>query len=236
MQAQDAFQRRRWTARVFRRCTAWMTVMAMALSMAVQPVMAQSGEPGAAQTGAAAGQPEGGSRLTIVIVEGEGAVNNIRQRVAREPIVRIEDENRRPVAGAAVVFLLPGDGPGGVFADGSRMLTVQTDQAGQAVARGLRPNNVTGDFTIRVTASKEGQTTTAVIGQSNSLAGAAAGTAAGAAAGGISGKVLAILVVVGAAVAGGTYAATRGNDNGNGGGGARPPTGVSVGAPTVGAP
>lgn len=182
---------------------------------------------------------EAGGVLNIVIVEGEGAVNNIRQRVAREPIVRVEDENRRPVAGASVVFLLPGDGPSGTFPGGERMITVQTDESGQAVARGLRPNNVTGEFTIRVTASFAGRTATAIIGQTNTLAGVAAGAgaAAGAAAGGISAKVVGILVVVGAAVAGGTYAATRGN----GGSSpqappARTPTSVSLGTPTVGAP
>lgn len=46
-------------------------------------------------------------KLNIVIVEGEGAVNNARQRVARDPMVQVEDENRKPIAGAAVVFLLP---------------------------------------------------------------------------------------------------------------------------------
>jgi hypothetical protein len=54
----------------------------------------------------------GAGRIQIVIVEGEGAINNIRQRVAREPIIQVEDENRRPVAGAAVTFLLPNQGAG----------------------------------------------------------------------------------------------------------------------------
>ena len=61
----------------------------------------------------AAPQAPAPAKLNIVIVEGEGAINNIRQRTAREPIVQVEDENRRPVAGAAVLFLLPEDGPGG---------------------------------------------------------------------------------------------------------------------------
>lgn len=55
------------------------------------------------------------SMLKIVIVEGEGAINNIRQRVAREPVVAIEDEARRPVAGAEVVFRLPDTDPAGPF-------------------------------------------------------------------------------------------------------------------------
>ena len=45
--------------------------------------------------------------LNLVVLEGEGATNNIRQRTAREPIVRVEDENHRPVAGAIVVFTCP---------------------------------------------------------------------------------------------------------------------------------
>jgi hypothetical protein len=176
--------------------------------------------------------------LNIVIVEGDGAVNNIRQRVAREPIVRVEDQNRKPVAGATVVFLLPGDGASGSFPGSQNMVTVQTNQNGEAVARGLRPNNVAGDFVIRVTASFQGSTATAVINQTNALAGAAGAAAGGAAAAGISGKVLAIIgIAAAAAVGGGVYAATRG-DSGNGGPGTptRTPTAISIGSPTVGAP
>jgi hypothetical protein len=82
------------------------------------------------------------TKLNITILEGEGALNNVRQRVSREPIVQVEDENRKPVAGAAVTFLLPNQGAGATFADGARSLTVVTDNKGQAIARGLRPNNV----------------------------------------------------------------------------------------------
>ena len=42
--------------------------------------------------------------LNLIVVEGEGAINNIRQRTARETIVQVEDENRKPVADAVVVF------------------------------------------------------------------------------------------------------------------------------------
>src|SRR5271166_3103367 len=66
-------------------------------------------------------------KLIINVVEGEGALNNIKQRVNREPIVQVEDENHKPIAGAAVVFFLPTTGPGGTFANGSQTLTVTTD-------------------------------------------------------------------------------------------------------------
>src|SRR5690348_8350565 len=85
-------------------------------------------------------------KLNITIVEGDGAINNIRQRTAREPIVQVEDQNHRPIAGAAVLFELPGQGASGVFPNGSHTLTVMTDSQGRAVAHGLRPNNVKGQF------------------------------------------------------------------------------------------
>src|SRR6266849_9217645 len=120
---------------------------------------------------------ETSSQLNIVIVEGEGAINNVRQRTAREPIVQVEDENHKPIAGAAVVFLLPNQGASGVFANGSHTLTVMTDSQGRAVARGFRPNNVQGKFQMRITASHQGQIASTTISQTNAVS-AAAGAAA----------------------------------------------------------
>lgn len=165
-------------------------------------------------------------KLNIVIVEGDGAINNIRQRTAREPIVQVEDENHRPVAGAVVVFMLPDRGPSAAFSDGSHNLTVTTDSQGRAAARGLRPNNASGEYQIRVTASSQGRMATAVITQTNAVIEAAV-------AAGLSAKLIAIIAVAGgAAIAGGVVAATRGG-NGNS---APAPVVVTPGAPTVGAP
>src|ERR1022692_746594 len=91
-------------------------------------------------------------KLIINIVEGEGAINNVKQRVNREPIVQVEDENHKPIAGAAIVFFLPNDGPGGTFANGSTTFTTTTNSQGQAVARGIRFNNQAGSMQIRVSA------------------------------------------------------------------------------------
>jgi hypothetical protein len=184
---------------------------------------------------AVAQEPPPPQKLNIVVVEGEGAINNIRQRVAREPIVQVEDENRKPVAGATVVFLLPSQGASGTFTGGTKMLTVLTDQNGRAVMRGFTPNNVTGKMEIRVTASQRGVQASTIINQTNAAL-AAAGAAAG------SGKLIAILVAVGgAAAAGVAVAATRNGNNGNPGGattGPPPvtPTVISPGSPTVGPP
>jgi hypothetical protein len=169
-------------------------------------------------------------QLNLVIVEGEGAINNIRQRTAREPIVQVEDENHKPIAGAAVVFLLPDNGASGVFANGSRTLTTVTDAQGRAVARGFRPNNVQGKMQMRVTASHQGKTANATISQTNVSA-----AVAGAAATGISAKLLIILAVAGAAVAGGVVAANRGGGS-TPAATPTPPTTVTPGSGTVGPP
>lgn len=169
----------------------------------------------------AAGQAQPApTQLNILIVEGDGAINNIRQRTAREPIIQVTDENRRPVAGAAVLFMLPDSGPGGVFEGGGRTLATKTDSAGQAVAKGIRVNQIQGKFQIQVQASYGGVTANATIAQVNAL------LTAGAAAGGISAKMIAILAAVGGAVAVGAVLATRGGDA----------TTISAGTPTVGGP
>ena len=48
------------------------------------------------------GQQAPGRTLQIVVAEGEGATNNVRSRANKQVVVRIEDDNHRPVVGAAV--------------------------------------------------------------------------------------------------------------------------------------
>lgn len=198
----------------------WLAVLlAGLLAMPVAPLRAQQA-------------PTALSLLNIVVVEGDGAINNIRQRTAREPIVQVEDENRKPVAGAAVTFTLPTRGAGATF-PGGNSVTVLTDSEGRAVAKGLQPNNVKGKFEIRVNASKEGKSGKTVITQTN-IIGAAATGAAGA---GLSVKLLlTVCAVAGAAVAGGVVAATRGGSSSPGGGIGGSATTISPGAGSVGPP
>jgi hypothetical protein len=148
--------------------------------------------------------------LQIVIVEGDGAINNVKQRVNREPIVQVEDENHKPVAGAAIIFFLPNDGPGGTFANGSTTFTTTTNSQGQAVARGIRFNNQAGSMQIRVAASFAGQTASAIITQSNVLGVAASGASVGGMSLGV--KLLIIGAVVGGGIAAGVAIANRGGN------------------------
>src|SRR6059036_2707594 len=103
--------------------------------------------------------------LKIVALEGEGAFNDIRRKIARDPVVEVRDEANRVVAGAPVVFSLPDSGPSGTFAGGSRIFTATTDAQGRARGEGLKPNSIEGRFNIKVTASASGRSGTAVISQ-----------------------------------------------------------------------
>jgi hypothetical protein len=69
--------------------------------------------------------------------------------------VEITDETGKPVAGAAVSFHLPEQGPGGVFANGMRTEVAVTDSHGRAGVHGLQSNRAAGPFQIRIVASKE---------------------------------------------------------------------------------
>ena len=169
--------------------------------------------------------------LNLVVIEGEGATNNIRQRTARDPVVQVQDENHKPVAGAIVVFTLPSNGAGGAFANGARTLTMVSDSNGQAVGRGLRPNSLKGQFNIHVNASFHGLTASAVIAQTN-----VALTASGAPAPtGVSAKLIVVLAVLGAAAAGGAYWATH-NGSSTTPVTTTPGTTVAAGAGSVGPP
>src|ERR1043166_9662592 len=78
-------------------------------------------------------------RLNLIVVEGDGAINNLKQRTARQTIVQVEDENHKPVAGVVLSFTLPADGPGGVFAGGAHNMVLTTGANGRALVT-YQPN------------------------------------------------------------------------------------------------
>ncbi len=165
------------------------------------------------------------SDLKIVVLEGQGAINNIRQSSAKAPVVRVEDSAARPVEGARVTFVLPEIGAGGVFPNGQTSQTIVADQAGRATAQGLRPNNVAGRFLIRVDATYAGRTGHASLTQTN---------VAPAADHRISKKTMVIIGVAAGALAGVLIAARGGS--GNGGTPAPGGTTITPGSPVFGPP
>ena len=152
--------------------------------------------------------PQGGG-LKIVVIEGEGAKNNIRQRLAAQPVVEVRDETDKPVPGAEVVFQLPAAGAGGVFNGWMRTQTVKTNAQGQAAATGFTTNDEEGRFNIRVTATHANKSGSAVISQAN-----VRGTGAAASRGSSNKKWKILAILGGVAVAGGVAAAVAGGDNG----------------------
>ena len=166
--------------------------------------------------------------LRVLVVEGEGSINNIREHTARAPVVRVVDEAERPVPNATVNFLLPDSGPSGYFLESRTHLTTTTDADGRAVARGLRPNNVAGRFQIWVSVSAQGRTGTAMISQVNVAPAAAK-------------KKSKTKYVIAALAAGGAVGAVMAAKGGGGsGGGSTPttPTGTTItpGSPVFGPP
>ncbi|MEQ1870251.1 MAG: PEGA domain-containing protein, partial [Vicinamibacterales bacterium] len=112
--------------------------------------------------------------LTIVVVEGEDAVNIIQQRTAVAPVVEVRDRNNQPVPGALVRFAIRN---GRATFSGARTLSVTTNAAGRAIATGLTPTS-SGALQIGATASFGGQTAAVTIAQTNVLTAAqAAGVA-----------------------------------------------------------
>jgi len=191
-------------------------------------------------TAAQAGQPKS---LLITIVEGEGALNDIRTRTAREPIVQVDDENHKPVAGALVLFSL--DKTGSQFANfaGGPSLSVHTDEAGRAVAHVFQVTQKKGNYHISVHASygaelrlfsreqgavvAEELVADAVISQTN-VAQGGAGSATEPTVGAVSHKKVIWIVsgvLLGGAIAGIVIATQQSS-----------PTTISSGTGTVGAP
>jgi hypothetical protein len=198
------------------------------LSVLASVLLAMPGQSPAAQE--TAQQSNDAAPITdfkVVVLEGDGAINNIRLRRAKDPVVQVL-RNERPVPGAAVTFQLPANGAGGSFA-GNSSLTITTDEEGKAAGRGLQPNRIVGPFDIRVTASSEGQTGNAVITQTN---------AEPAPQGMSGGKKALIIALVGGAAVGAAMAAKGGGGSSgssgpvtSGGGAVLTPGSPSIGAP-----
>jgi hypothetical protein len=112
-------------------------------------------------------QTQAARRLSLVIVAGQGVTNNIKLRTTPKTIVQVEDENHKPVAGAVVVFLLPGTGPGGTFVTGSRSAIVVADSSGRSVMPHMQLNTTVGKYEIKVHAAAAGVEGSANITQTS---------------------------------------------------------------------
>src|SRR3954471_15758350 len=162
-------------------------------------------------------QQEDHPPFRIVVLEGEGSINNIKQPVNRGALVMVEDENKNPLSGVAVTFFLPSDGPSGFFPNGSRVLTVFSDEKGLAATRPIRFNDAVGLMRIRVSAALFSQTANALVTETNVSSAAAVrsslvpggGKAKVSRPGSSHTRLILVLVAVGAAAGAGYYFATK---------------------------
>jgi len=198
---------------------AWVTSLTLLLVPALLP---------AAQTAAA-------RKLQIETFRGDQMVHEDRIPQGKDIVVRVTDDEGRAIAGAAVVFQLPSDGPGGAFPEDSRFATVMTDTEGLATAKGFQPNTTPGEFKVTVTASyRDYQSASAAVTQSNTAAVAEPDVATERRG---SGRAIAIAVVVAGAAAG--LAFGLGGGGGNPGPASPPPPPpvvITPGGPTFGGP
>ena len=191
--------------------TALIAVAAFALAQTASPQQATEGDHG----------------LHIEVIEGQGAINNITKGTAWEPVVQVMDEKGAPVQGAVVTFVLPADGAGASFTDESKVLSIQADESGRAVAKGMRPNTVAGQFEIHVTATDKGRSGSVVITQTNAAPAQVSAKK--------SKKGLIILLVV-AGAGGGAAAALLGGKSSSSGSTPTPPPTPTPGTVTPGTP
>jgi hypothetical protein len=181
----------------------------------------------------APGQVANPPKLNINVIGGAGAVNDVKQRTARDITVEIDDENDHPVAGAMVTFFAPNEGPGGSFVGDSHVLTVMTGPDGRAVAKDFRSNDAVGDYNIQVSAALGDETANATISQSNQVVAEAPPAKHSA----MSGKKIGLIIAAGAAVAVGAAVGLSHGGSSTGSGSSTQTATIGVGGtPTVGAP
>ncbi len=94
------------------------------------------------------------SMIEIKVLQGAGAVHWTGSRSTVPLVVQVVDSAGKPVAGAAVSFLMPGAGPAGVFANNMSTEVLITGKDGKATVRGIRWGPEPGQVAIRVVAVK----------------------------------------------------------------------------------
>jgi hypothetical protein len=161
--------------------------------------------------------------LRLLILAGNGVVNNVKQPAAQDITVQVLDESARPVPGAVLAFSLPERGASGLFANGGRTTIVHTGADGLARAVGMIPNRVEGEIPIQVTASYGGRMATATIRQTNFIEPGGVSTGA---------KV----AIVSAIAAGAAVGIIKALENNGSSGLERIRATATVGSPTVGQP
>lgn len=169
--------------------------------------------------------------LSLLVISGNGAVNDIYKYAPTPTIIEVRDSLDQPVAGATVSFTFPEIGPSGRFADGTRTWTATTDPRGRVTMSGFVPNRSEGSYQIGVDAVSSGRSATVMIRETNAVftsSNAKPKPRMG------SGARILIVLGIGGAVAAGSLLAIKGGSSGTGA--ATPATSISIGTISIGAP
>jgi hypothetical protein len=170
--------------------------------------------------------------LKIMVLAGNGEMNDLERRVMAPLVVQVLDENDRPVEGAEVVFRFPMNGPGAAFAGGKGSQTIRTNGTGEAAATNWMANGEVGRFDVHVTATygnEQGETT---VNMSN-VTRIVEGTKRTKQSHWYSSKWVKVALIGGAAgIVAGVVLATRGGSSTS----SKPPIIITPGSPTVGGP
>ena len=97
------------------------------------------------------------SSYRVAIIDGDGALNSVVAKTAREPVIQVSDVKHQPVSGAYVEFDAPGSGASAAFANGSNHFATTTNADGLAVGSNIKNNGTPGPFVLSVHVSYQGQ-------------------------------------------------------------------------------
>ena len=178
--------------------------------------------------------------LKIIVLAGNGEMNDLEHRVMAPLVVQVLDQNDRPVQGAEVVFQFPASGPGATFSDGKPTGSMRTNGTGEAAAMHWTANGQVGTFDVHVNATYGNEIGEATLRMSN-VASVAPGagisvaqTTAAKRSHWYSPTWVKIALIAGAAGAGaGIWLGLRGGGHGTP---STPPITVTPGPPSVGGP
>src|SRR5262245_7286715 len=132
---------RRWTAVVL---TALLVVPGT--GAAQQPEQAKPAPPTAPPKTEPMGALPIVENLKVLVLAGEGEMNDMERRTMAPVVVEVRDPNDRPVEGVDVTFRFPPSGPSAYFAGPKLAQTIRTNVQGQAAATGLTANGQVGLF------------------------------------------------------------------------------------------
>ena len=170
--------------------------------------------------------------LKILVLAGNGEMNDLERKVMAPLVVQVLDQNDRPVEGAEVVFRFPMNGPGATFAGGKSSQTFRTNGTGEAAAANWMANGEVGTFDVHVTATYGNEQRETTVNMSN-VTRIVEGTKRAKQSHWYSSKWVKVALIGGAAgIVAGVVLATRGGSSTA----SKPPIIITPGSPTVGGP